>query len=30
MNKTIISESMRRVTLWGLRRLVSRLPGRRG
>lgn len=30
MNKTIISESMRRVTLWGLRRLVSRRPGRRG
>ena len=29
MNKTIISESMRRVTLWGLRRLVSRLLGRR-
>ena len=29
MNKTIISESMRRVTLWGLRRLVSRLLDRR-
>ena len=29
MNKTIISESMRRVTLWGLRRLVSQIRGRR-
>jgi len=29
MNKTIISESMRRVTLWGLRHLMSRLLGRR-
>jgi dolichol-phosphate mannosyltransferase len=24
MNKTIIGESMRRVTLWGLRRLLRR------
>lgn len=29
MNKTIISESMRRVTLWGLRRLMSQAQGRR-
>ena len=29
MNKSIISESMRRVTLWGLRRLLNRLLGRR-
>jgi glycosyltransferase involved in cell wall biosynthesis len=28
MNKTIISESMRRVTLWGLRRLMSQAQGR--
>ena len=29
MNKTIISESMRRVTLWGLRRLMNQVQGRR-
>jgi len=29
MNKTIISESMRRVTLWGLRRMMNQVQGRR-
>ena len=29
MSKTIIGESMRRVTLWGLRRLMSQAQGRR-
>ncbi len=29
MNKTIISESMRRVTLWGLQRLMSQVQRRR-